>query len=107
MTHLEQALLTQMQTAGLTQPESEYPTGYGKTRFDFAWPDIKLAVEVEGGTWSQGRHSRGAGYARDCEKYNAAQVAGWTVIRATSDMVRSGAAIKWVVLAFNSKCREQ
>ena len=31
-------------------------------RFDYAWPDRRLALEVEGGTWTGGRHVRGRGY---------------------------------------------
>ena len=93
MTQLEQSLALQMMNASLPEPEREYPTGHGKCRVDFAWPELMLAVEVEGGTWANGRHSRGAGYARDCDKYNAAQLAGWMVIRVTSDMVRSRKAI--------------
>ena len=53
-------------------------------RFDFAWPDEMVAVEIEGGTFSGGRHSRGMGHHRDCEKYNTATVAGWKVLRFTS-----------------------
>jgi very-short-patch-repair endonuclease len=56
-----------------------------KWRFDFAWPSRMLAVEVEGGTHSGGRHTRGAGYAADCEKYNAATISGWRVLRFTGD----------------------
>ena len=52
-----------------------------KWRFDFAWPDQKLAVEVEGGAFSGGRHTRGIGFVKDCEKYNAAVLAGWRVLR--------------------------
>jgi len=58
-------------------------------RFDFALVDHKIAVEVEGATWAAGRHTRGAGYAKDCEKYNSAACLGWTVLRYTSDMVNS------------------
>jgi len=53
-------------------------------RFDFAWPSKKIAVEIEGGTWTGGRHTRGAGFQKDCEKYNAAAVLGWTVLRFTA-----------------------
>lgn len=102
MTQLEQALLDQILNAGLPKPEQEWPTGFGKTRFDFAWPEFRLAVEVEGGTWTRGRHSRGAGFARDCEKYNAATTLGWRVIRVTADMVRSGKGLRCVKEAWDS-----
>lgn len=61
-----------------------------KWRFDFAWPDMLLAVEIEGGTWANGRHNRAQGYEGDCEKYNAAVMVGWRVLRFTGDMVRDG-----------------
>jgi len=67
-----------------------------KWRCDFAWPDYKLMVEIEGGSWSAGRHNRGVGFAADCEKYNQAVVDGWRVLRYTGDMVRSGLAIEQV-----------
>lgn len=53
-------------------------------RFDFAWVDIKLALEVEGGVFSNGRHSRGVGITNDCEKYNQAIILGWRVLRYTT-----------------------
>lgn len=65
-----------------------------KWRFDFAWPDLKIAVECEGGAWSGGRHTRGAGFIGDCEKYNAAALAGWRVFRFTGDMINSRKAIQ-------------
>lgn len=65
-------------------------------RFDYAWPQIKLALEVEGGTWTGGRHVSGAGYSRDCEKYNEAAILGWRVLRVTTDMISSGAAFDQV-----------
>ena len=52
-----------------------------KWRFDFSWPEYKVALEVEGGCWSGGRHSRGAGMRADMEKYNAANVLGWNILR--------------------------
>lgn len=62
-------------------------------RFDFAWPEHMLAVEIEGGTWSGGRHTRGKGYANDCRKYNAAVLLGWRVLRFTTEMVANGSAL--------------
>ena len=58
-----------------------------KWRFDFAHPASKVAIEVEGGTWGRGRHTRGSGYKADCEKYNAAVADGWAVFRITGDMI--------------------
>ena len=58
-----------------------------KWRFDIALVERKIAVEVEGGTWVSGRHSRGTGYRNDCEKYNEATKMGWRVLRFTPDMI--------------------
>lgn len=60
--------------------------------FDYADPDIKVAIEIEGGTWTSGRHSRGVGYAKDCEKYNNAILLGWVVFRFTADMIKKNPA---------------
>ncbi len=68
-------------------------------RFDFAFPKEKLAVEIEGGTWIQGRHNRGSSIEKDLEKYNTAALLGWTVLRFTPAMVKSGAAINLVLEA--------
>jgi very-short-patch-repair endonuclease len=57
-------------------------------RFDFAWPECNIAVEIEGATFSNGRHSRGAGFRDDCIKYNAAAANGWLVFRFTSEMLK-------------------
>jgi hypothetical protein len=65
-------------------------------RFDFAWPDLKIALEVEGGTWQTSRHTTGSGFEKDCEKYNEAACAGWTVLRVTGSMVHDGRALEYV-----------
>ena len=56
-------------------------------RFDYAWPLAKVAVEVEGGVWTMGRHTRGAGFENDIEKYNAAGEMGWIVLRYTPETI--------------------
>lgn len=80
--HLETALEQQIALARLPKPVREYRFHpVRKWRFDFAWPELMIACEVEGGLFIQGGHSRGAAYEDDCEKYNAAALLGWTVYR--------------------------
>lgn len=71
-------------------------------RFDFAFPDQMVAVEIEGGVWTGGRHTRGKGYAADLEKYNAAALAGWRVFRFTTEQAVSGAAAAFVAPVLRS-----
>lgn len=52
-------------------------------RFDYAFPEYKIAIEVEGGVWTQGRHTRPKGFLNDIEKYSTATVMGWRVLRTT------------------------
>ena len=91
---LELTFANHLRLARVPAPEAEYvfakPRRY---RFDFAWPEHWIAVELEGATWTGGRHTRGAGFAEDCAKYNLAASLGWTVYRFTAAMVRSGEAL--------------
>lgn len=66
-------------------------------RFDLAHLETKIAVEVEGGIWVQGRHIRPAGFINDIQKYNRATQLGWRVLRFTPQQVRHGAAKKFVL----------
>ncbi len=52
-------------------------------RFDYAWGPWMVALEVNGGVWSRGRHSRGAGQISDMAKLNLAQTKGWIVLQCT------------------------
>lgn len=68
-----------------------------KWRADFYITGTKLLIEVEGGIWSNGRHTRGKGYLGDMEKYNAATVLGYQVLRFSTEQVKSGKAIKAIM----------
>ena len=54
-----------------------------KWRFDYAFPDYKIAIEINGGVWKAGRHNRGQGYINDLEKLNNAAALGWLVLQFT------------------------
>ena len=56
-------------------------------RFDFVWIELKVALEIDGGIWTVGGHTSGAGKSRDCEKDWLACLEGWQVIRWTPDMI--------------------
>ena len=61
-------------------------------RFDYAWPTYRVALEVEGGIWTGGRHTRGKGFANDIEKYDEAVILGWRVLRITRSHFNKGRA---------------
>lgn len=88
------------------EPVTELKFAPGRRfRFDVAFPDQRVAVEAEGGVWTRGRHTRGKGYTRDCEKYNLASELGWTVLRYTSGMLEDDpqACIGQIVRVLESK----
>jgi len=68
-------------------------------RFDFADINEKVAIELEGGIWTHGAHTRGKHYNSDCEKYNRATLMGWKVFRLTTDMITRAHVLPLVCLA--------
>jgi very-short-patch-repair endonuclease len=119
----EEALLLLMRAENLPEPKSQYRFYRGRRwAFDFAWPQKKVAVEVEGGTWGNpvtchacgktvrrqtkkgrwytvregGRHNTGKGFESDVEKYTMAALLGWRVVRVTTNHIRKGQAIDWI-----------
>lgn len=70
--------------SGLPKPVAEYRFHeVRKWRFDWSWPDHRVALEVEGGLFAKvkGRHARPHGIKGDLEKYNTAGAMGWIVLR--------------------------
>ena len=68
-------------------------------RWDYAWPDVKLALDVQGSVYTQGHHTRGKGYEDDCVKANEAAIRGWVVLRCTPKHIENGDAARWVLRA--------
>lgn len=65
-----------------------------KWRFDYALPEYRIALEVEGGVWTGGRHTSPKGFLNDIEKYNTAAMMGWRVVRTTPDDLLKQATIE-------------
>lgn len=119
-----------LEREGLPPWESEYQFCERRWRFDFAWPALRIALEVEGGTHGRlvvvdrghelrkgvgvplapgtrlrlgGRHQTGAGFEGDVEKYNRAAILGWLVLRTTTPQIRTGYAITTLREAFAAR----
>lgn len=76
--------------AGFSPPEFEYRFHPDRQwRLDIAWPASKVALEINGGIWTQGRHTRGAGALEDMHKLSEASVLGWRVLYCTPDELYS------------------
>ena len=92
---LEAELALQIRALDLPEPVREYQAITGrKFRFDFAWLEHRLLVEVNGGTYTKGAHSTGRGIARDYEKANLATLDGWRVLMFDGKAVKSGVAVE-------------
>ena len=62
-------------------------------RIDYCFVEQKLAIEIEGGIWIKGRHTRASGFMKDIEKYNEIILAGYDLLRfATEKLTTYGIA---------------
>lgn len=92
----EIALAGQLHARGISYERELMLIPKRRFRFDFLLAEFALVIEVEGGTWSGGRHTTGVGFRSDCQKYNMALELGYRVLRYTTDMVTKGEAIAQV-----------
>ena len=94
------------QAASLVQPIGEYYFHpFRKFRFDYAWPDLyfgsgeqfRIALEVQGGIWTGGKHGRGSGIEKDYEKMNEAILTGWKVFQVTPTQFKNLSFAKYLL----------
>ena len=103
----EEELALQIRLTKTERPHREHKFHKDRRwRFDFAWPHLLFAVEVEGITHQGGRHQRVDGFEKDLEKYQSAMLMGWTVYRCSQQMVKSGSALK-TIEAMLVECNER
>lgn len=118
MSKLEETFVLLLSTTDIPPPQREYKfardiVGHGPGirkrlkaaglkdwRLDFAWPDLRIAIEIEGGVYTRGRHVRGKGYVNDIEKYNALTLDGWRLLRFASSHISSGYALEKTIEIF-------
>jgi hypothetical protein len=115
MSHDNLVLATFWRDCGISRHIAEFkfhPTR--KWRFDFAWPSQSnnpsiqqsdsgggVALEVQGGLWTRGRHTRGAALLNEHEKLNAAAVMGWRILYCTPKELGTLKLAKTIKAALN------
>ena len=100
---LEDTLAFQLDALGIPYIREYKVTGVPRYIYDFAFPDKRLLVEVNGGTWVKGGHSTGKGIARDYRKSRLAQALGWRCYPFTGDEVKSGEAVEVIRKALEAE----
>lgn len=110
MSLLDALVDAQAVAAGWPRPEREYRFhDKRKWRADYYWPkwarvceqltrnaQDRVALEIEGAVWTNGRHTRGSGFVKDMEKYNTMSAMGIRLIRLTPAQVRAGELETWL-----------
>ena len=88
MSELEEHFAGLVRLFGMPEPVREYVFAPPRRwRFDFAFPEQRVAVEIDGGQWAPGggRHAKDA----DKDKHNAAVLLGWRVLRFSGEMINN------------------
>lgn len=97
-------LLALLASKGLPAPEPQFRFAPPRRwRLDLCYRAQQIAIEIEGGVWIQGRHTRGSGFIGDIEKYNEVALAGWMLIRITYAMIADGSAVTIIKRALQAR----
>jgi hypothetical protein len=100
---LEALFLNRLEHAGLPPGIGQYRFVPGRQyRWDRCWPEQMVAVEVQGGTWSQNGHARPSMIQRDCLKLSIGAALGWRVLPITRDMIENGTAVRLIAQALGA-----
>ena len=86
-------LCWQLNNLGLPHEREHHFHDTRKWRFDIAFPAVKLAIEIDGGLFVDGGHSRGRARINDMERDIAANLLGWLVVRMPPEWIRPGTAL--------------
>lgn len=98
MSQLEEALALQLDAAKIPYERQYRAIPARRFTWDFYFKP-NLLLEVQGGIWHRGGHSTGTGITRDAEKNNLATLAGFRSLMVTSEHIKSGKALAWIIEA--------
>lgn len=68
-----------------------------KWKIDY-WHSSGVAIEIEGGIWTGGRHTRGKGFVNDMEKYNALAERGVLLFRVPGHQIN----LQWLAPIYDT-----
>jgi len=98
----EDILINQIIANNLPPPTPQFKFHpHRKYKFDLAYPQQKIAIEIEGATYTIGRHQQPTGFTQDCLKYNLATLLGWSIFRVTPTLIKKGYALELVKEVWN------
>ena len=96
----------QLAPRGLPEPIGQVKFCGRKFAWDWAFPCSKIAIEMQGGTWVHGAHTREPRYSDDCEKSIIGQCLGWMVIWLSGPMIRDDPAT-WISIIADAVVKRQ
>lgn len=100
----EAHLLRDLRAVGLPRPARQFAAIPGRRwRWDIAYPEARLLIEVDGGGHTYGRHSRAEGMDGDAEKQSTAVAAGWRCMRFTPKLIATGRAVELIETALRGR----
>jgi hypothetical protein len=103
----DRIFLAALAQAGIPAPVAEFKFHpVRKWRMDFCWLDRKLALEIQGGIFSNGRHSRGAAMLKEWEKLNTAAGMGYRLLYCQPSDCIKAATIDAIKTALNYSTTE-
>ncbi|MSR15326.1 MAG: hypothetical protein EXR86_12340 [Gammaproteobacteria bacterium] len=104
---LEEAFALQLKASGVLFHREFQFHPERRWRCDFRIPTAlgcqEIIVEIEGGVYTGGRHTRGRGFEADIEKYNELAIRGYLLLRGTALHVRNGNLCAWVGKALETR----
>jgi hypothetical protein len=81
----------------LPRPTVEFQfVAFRAWKLDVAWPELLVGVDIQGGAFKGGHHSRGPGMRDDFEKLAHAVMRNWRVLLMMPEQVKAETGLFWI-----------